>query len=163
MNRPHIVFALLLAYSGAAAAVTVDEVKLKLLIAMDWRTAPSALVKWCAKPDPEGVAGRTKNLSDWEQRNADLIRTIDAKFDALAPRVFPVVPGVDAAQAVRAQLLIRTTRRAFFTLSAEQETTLCKSFASPMLRMWSDQEALPAIEALSFVEAHAAEVLGQAP
>ena len=145
---------LLLIASPVAALAASDEFKFNLLFAENWHVYPQTLVKSCEREDPAGVQARAATHAAWAERNRQLIETIRNRFTQLAPSVFPPGPGIDVAEAVRAQLTVRALRQSFLGRSAEQKLAVCNSLSAPSHELWSEESAAKARASLKYVEEH---------
>ena len=81
-----------------------SEVARELAALLAWRLGPEAVFEWCKDADPEGNAARSKEVTGWLTRNADLIKQVDERVAEVIPLVYSPPPGVDAIPAVHAQI-----------------------------------------------------------
>jgi hypothetical protein len=103
-----------------------------------WRLGPEAIEEQCQVADAEGAAIRKKALKDWLDKNADLIKQVDARVAEVVPLAYPPKNGVDNTPRVRAKIKAILLEEIFSGKTAEESTAICKAEANPASPRWNN-------------------------
>jgi hypothetical protein len=112
---------------------------------LGWRLGPEALEERCRSADPDGAEARAKLLQAWREKNARLIEAVDTRIAEIVPLMTPPAAGVDAVQAVHAQVKELILEPMFSGRSAEESTTICKAESNPTNTRWTSN-GLPHVQ-----------------
>jgi hypothetical protein len=119
--------------------------------ALAWRLGPEAVEERCQSSDPEGTEVRKNALKGWLEKNAALIKAVDARVAEVVPLLYKPPANVDAVEAVRTQVKAILLESIFEGKDAAASTALCKEEANPAGPRWNNpgmphvQESLAAL------------------
>jgi hypothetical protein len=128
-----------------------QEVGRELGSALAWRLGPEAVEEACRTIDPAGAEARAKSLKGWLEKNATLIKEVDARVAEVVPLAYPSPANVDAVKAVRAQVTKIILEPLLSLRPPEEAVAICKAEADPDNPRWKSngmphvQEALAAL------------------
>jgi hypothetical protein len=125
------------AFSRAADADKQAMVR-ELGAVLAWRLGPELVQEQCESADPAGVEIRKKALKDWLEKNAELIKQVDARVAEVVPLAFPSTGGVDNTTRIRAQIKALLLEETFSGKSAEESMAICKAEANPASPRWNN-------------------------
>jgi hypothetical protein len=103
-----------------------------------WRLGPESVEERCESADPEGVAIRKKALKDWLEKNADLIRQVDARVAEVVPLAYPSASDVDNTSRVRAKIKAILLEEIFSGKTPEESAAICRAEANPASPRWNN-------------------------
>jgi hypothetical protein len=103
-----------------------------------WRLGPQAIEAWCRNADPEGAGIRKAALDSWQQRNAERIKSVDARVAEVVPMLKLPIPDGDPVQAVRIQVEMMFLESTFKDKSPEETRAICKAEADPAKPRWNN-------------------------
>jgi len=102
-----------------------------------WRLGPEAVEELCQAADPAGVEIRKKALANWLEKNADLIKQVDARVAEVVPLAYPPKNGVDNTPRVRAKIKAIFLEEILSGKTPEQVTEVCKAEANVASPRWN--------------------------
>lgn len=141
MNRNFAILctAVLAAFTSNLRAADADQQTMMqdLGAVLAWRLGPEAIEERCQAADPDGAAIRKKALQDWLDKNADLIKQVDARVGEVVPLAYPPKNGVDNTPRVRARIKAILLEEIFSGKSADEVATICKAEANPGSPRWN--------------------------
>lgn len=103
-----------------------------------WRLGPEALEERCREADPEGIEIRRKALKDWLDKNANLIKEVDARVAEVVPVAYPSSANGDNTPRVRAKIKAILLEEVFSGKTPEEAVAICKSEANPASPRWNN-------------------------
>jgi hypothetical protein len=133
-----IIFAACLLVPALSLADDADkqEVARELGSALAWRLGPEAVEEACRTVDPGGAEARKTSLQTWLDKNASLIKEVDARVAEVVPLAYPAPASVDAVKAVRAQVKAILLEPMFSGRTPEETAAICKAEADPANPRW---------------------------
>jgi hypothetical protein len=131
---------LALAFPATSGAADADKHALArdLGAVLAWRLGPESVEERCESADPEGAAIRKKALKDWLEKNAELIKQVDARVAEIVPLAYPSASDVDNTPRVRAKIKAILLEEMFSGKTPEESVAICKAEANPASPRWNN-------------------------
>ncbi len=131
---------LALAFPEISGAADADKHALArdLGAVLAWRLGPESVEEQCESADPEGAAIRKKALKDWLEKNAELIKQVDARVAEIVPLAYPSASDVDNTPRVRAKIKAILLEEIFSGKTPEESVAICKAEANPASPRWNN-------------------------
>jgi hypothetical protein len=126
-----------------------QEVGRELGSALAWRLGPEAVEEACRSVDPAGAEARKKALKTWLEKNAALIKEVDARVAEVVPLAYPSPANVDAVQAVRGQVKEILLEPMFSGRTPQETAAICKAEADPANPRWKSNGSPEVRQALA--------------
>lgn len=114
-----------------------EEVGPELGAVLSWRLGPETVEETCRTLDPDGAEARKKALSAWLDKNAALIKEVDARVAEVAPLAYATPPGVDLVEELHGQVKQILLEPMFLKKSPEERAAVCKKEADPVSSRWN--------------------------
>ena len=133
------------AFSRAAEADKQAMVR-ELGAVLAWRLGPELVEEQCESADPAGVEIRKKALKDWLEKNAELIKQVDARVAEVVPLALPSASGVDNTPRLRARIKAMLLEETFSGKTAEESAAICRAEANPASPRWNNN-GMPQVSA----------------
>ncbi len=114
-----------------------QEVAREIGAVLAWRLGPETVEEACKNLDPDGAATRKKALTGWLDKNAALIKSVDARVAEVVPLFYSPPPDVDAVQAIRKQVKGILLESMFEQKTPEESAAICKAESDPASSRWN--------------------------
>lgn len=106
-----------------------DELKARLALIEGWRLAPIALADYCEEIDPEGIAIREQNYKTWLAQHGALAATVQASFEALAPRLMAADKSMPQQfDELRGKIMMDVLNALFYAKSEAGARSVCRHY-----------------------------------